>query len=111
MWGIGRILRDDDDDDDDDDGDDGDDDDDYDDDDADDDDDDDVDVDDDIVDDVVVVDDDPGHVHFVPQNTVFCHVRTRGGRRRGQEEGFACNITLRCYFHSISPCNICLVYA
>ena len=31
----------------------------------------------------------PGHVHSVWQNTVFFDVRTRGGRRRGQTEGFA----------------------
>ena len=30
-----------------------------------------------------------GHAHFVPQNTVFFDVRTRGERRRGQEEGIA----------------------
>ena len=31
---------------------------------------------------------DHGHVHFVPQNTVFFDVRTRRPRRRGQTEGF-----------------------
>jgi hypothetical protein len=27
-------------------------------------------------------------VHFVPQNTVVFDVRTRGGLRRGEKEGF-----------------------
>jgi len=35
---------------------------------------------------------DYGHVHFVPQNTVFFDVRTC--RRRGQTEGFALAITI-----------------
>ena len=37
---------------------------------------------------------DHGHVHFVPQNTVLFDVRTHRGRRRGQTDGFARNITL-----------------
>ena len=35
------------------------------------------------------------NVIFVPQNTVFFDVRTRGGRWRGQEEGFARNCCAR----------------
>jgi hypothetical protein len=37
---------------------------------------------------------DHGHVHFVPQNTVFFDVRTCCRRRRGQTEGFARIITI-----------------
>ena len=47
---------------------------------------------------------DHGHVHFVPQNTVFFNGRT-GGRRRGQEEWFARNYTLGCT-SNIEHCNI-----
>ena len=35
-----------------------------------------------------------GHVHFVPQNTVFFDVRTCRRRRRGQTDGFAREITI-----------------
>ena len=40
---------------------------------------------------------DHGHVHFVPQNTVFFDVRTCRRRRRGQTEGFARTITIYNY--------------
>ena len=46
---------------------------------------------------------DPGHVHFVPQNTVFFDVRTRGGRWRGQEEGFARNVTTSIFLKKKQP--------
>ena len=37
---------------------------------------------------------DHGHVHYVPQNTVFFDVRTCRRRRRGQTEGFARKVTV-----------------
>ena len=40
---------------------------------------------------------DHGHVHFVPQNTVFFDVRTSGGRRLGQKHGFARRGTIEIY--------------
>ena len=55
---------------------------------------------------------DHGHVHFIPQNTVFFDVRTRGGRRCRHEEGFSRNNSIQKLYYIVTTMyNSIVVYS